>query len=645
MIAKTVAPYGSWCSPITSDVIVSETVGLSQVLLDGEDVYWVEMRPTEGGRCVVVQRAADGEVRDVISSSLSARSRVHEYGGGAFAVADGTVWFSNFCDQRLYRQGPAGPPVAVTPAGAHRYADGILDRPRHRLIAIREDHSRPEGEAVNSVVSIGLEDGEEPDILVSGSDFYASPGLSPDGSRLAWLSWNHPNMPWDGTELWVGALDADGRVASKELIAGGVDEAVFQPVWSPDGVLYYVSDLAGWWNIYRRRSGRVEAVTGMDAEFGLPHWVFGQSTYAFERAERIICCYCRQGEWHLGRLDTNSLELEEIGTPYTEIRSVRAAPGRAVFVGASPTEFPSVIELDVKSSETTVLRSAGKAGVDASFFSIPEPIAYQTEGGLTAHAFYYAPRNRDFEAPPEERPPLLVMSHGGPTAAATSGLQLPIQYWTSRGIALLDVNYGGSTGYGRSYRQRLDGQWGIVDVNDCVNGARFLAARGDVDDDRLVIRGGSAGGFTTLCALTFANVFKAGASRYGVSDLEALAKDTHKFESRYLDRLIGPYPEARELYMERSPIYAADRLSCPVIFFQGLEDEIVPPNQTEMMVDTLRTKGIPVAYLAFEGEQHGFRRGENIKRSLDAELYFYARVFDFQLAEPVEPVKIENLYP
>jgi dipeptidyl aminopeptidase/acylaminoacyl peptidase len=337
------------------------------------------------------------------------------------------------------------------------------------------------------------------------------------------------------------------------------------------------------------------------------------------------------------------LELEEIGIPYSEIRSVRAAPGKAVFVGASRLEFPSVIELDLTSHETTVLRSAGTADVDASYFSIPEPIAYRTEGGLTAHAFFYAPRNRHFEAAPEERPPLLVMSHGGPTAATTSGLQLPIQYWTSRGIGVLDVNYGGSTGYGRAYRQRLDGQWGIVDVNDCVNGARFLAARGDVDTDRLMIRGGSAGGFTTLCALIFGSAFKAGASRYGVSDLEALAKDTHKFESRYLDRLIGPYPKARELYLERSPIYAADRLSCPVIFFQGLEDEIVPPNQTEMMVDALRAKGIPVAYLAFEGEQHGFRRAENIKRALDAELYFYSRVFEFQLAEPVEPVRIDNL--
>ena len=643
MVAKTLAPYGSWCSPITSDLIVSETVGLSQVMLDGDDAYWVELRPAEGGRCVVVQRTATGEVRDVISSPHSARSRVHEYGGGSFAVADGTVWFSNFSDQRLYRQGPAGGPEVVTSARAYRYADGIIDRQRGRLIGVCEDHSHPEGEAVNTLVSIGFEGNGEPRVLVSGNDFYASPCLSPDGSRLAWLSWNHPNMPWDGTELWVALLGVDGCVASKELVAGGVDEAIFQPAWSPDGVLYFVSDRGGWWNICRRRSSRVEAVTDTDAEFGLPHWVFGQSTYDFEASDRIVCCYCRQGEWYLGSLNTNSLKLEEIGTPYTEIRSVRAAPGKAVFIGASPIEFPSVIELDLTSHETTVLRSGGTADVDASFFSIPEPIAYRTEGGLTAHGFFYAPRNPHFEGPPEERPPLLVMSHGGPTAATTSGLQLPIQYWTSRGIAVLDVNYGGSTGYGRAYRQRLDGQWGIVDVNDCLNGARFLAARGDVDADRLMIRGGSAGGFTTLCALIFSSVFKAGASRYGVSDLEALAKDTHKFESRYLDRLIGPYPKARELYLERSPIYAAERLSCPVIFFQGLEDEIVPPNQTEMMVDALRTKGIPVAYLAFEGEQHGFRRAENIKRALDAELYFYSRVFAFKPADPVVPVRIDNL--
>ncbi len=643
MVAKTVAPYGSWSSPITSDLIVSETVGLSQVMLDGEDVYWVEFRPSEGGRCVVVQRTSAGAAKDVISPPYSARSRVHEYGGGAFAVAGGTVWFANFSDQRLYRQRADDRPEAVTPEGAYRYADGIIDHERRRLIAVCEDHSRPDGEVVNSLVSIGCEGGNQPRNLIAGSDFYASPCLSPDRSQLAWLSWNHPHMPWDGTELWLAALDADGGVLSKELIAGGGDEAIFQPAWSPDGVLYFVSDRTGWWNIHRRCSGRVEAVTDMDAEFGLPQWVFGQSTYAFETADRIICCYCRQGEWHLGGLDTNRLELEEIGTPYTDISSVRAAPGRAVFVGASPVEFPSVIEFDLTSRETKVLRSAGTAGIDASFFSIPEPMTYRTEGRLTANAFFYAPKNRDFEAPPEERPPLLVMSHGGPTAAATTGLQLPIQYWTSRGIAVLDVNYGGSTGYGRAYRQRLDGQWGIVDVHDCVNGARFLAARGDVDAERLVIRGGSAGGFTTLCALTFGSLFKAGASRYGVSDLEALAKDTHKFESRYLDRLIGPYPEARELYLKRSPIHAADRLSCPVIFFQGLEDEIVPPNQTEMMVNALRAKGIPVAYIPFEGEQHGFRRAENLKRALDAELYFYARIFDFPLADPVEPVPIDNL--
>lgn len=643
MVAKTVAPYGSWCSPITSDLIVSETVGLSQLVLDGDDAYWVELRPAEGGRCVVVQKTAGGEVRDIIASPFSARSRVHEYGGGAFGVTEGTVWFSNFGDQRLYRQRPGGNPEVMTPTGACRFADGIIDRERGRLIAVCEDHSQPEGEAVNTLVSIYFDNHGEPGELVSGSDFYASPCLSPDGSRLAWLSWDHPNMPWDGTELWIGTLDTDGNVASKELVAGGVDEAIFQPAWSPDGDLYFVSDRAGWWNIYRRRSGRLEAVTDTDAEFGVPHWVFGQSTYDFETADRIICCYCRQGEWHLGSLNTKNLELAEISTPYTEIRSVRAASAKAVFIGASPLEFPSVIELDLTSHETTILRSAGTAGVDASFFSVPEPIAYRTEGGLTAHAFFYAPRSRHFASAPEERPPLLVMSHGGPTAATTSGLQLPIQYWTSRGIAVLDVNYGGSTGYGRAYRQRLDGQWGVVDVNDCVNGARFLADRGDVDAERLMIRGGSAGGFTTLCALILTNAFKAGASRYGVSDLEALTKDTHKFESRYLDRLIGPYPEARELYLERSPIYAADRLSCPVIFFQGLEDEIVPPNQTEMMVDTLRAKGIPVAYLAFEGEQHGFRRAENIKRALDGELYFYSRVFDFQLAEPVEPLEIDNL--
>jgi dipeptidyl aminopeptidase/acylaminoacyl peptidase len=489
-------------------------------------------------------------------------------------------------------------------------------------------------------------DGEgETQVLVSGNDFYSSPRLSPDGKQLAWLTWNHPNMPWDGTELWVAQLRADGSLGQRQQVAGGVDESVFQPQWSPDGVLYFVSDQSGWWNLYRAQAGewRVEPLCEMEAEFGVPQWGFDMSTFAFESARRLICTFVQAGNSYLASLDTETLELEPIEVPYSLLAGLRAAPGRAVFVGGSPTKPEELVQLDLNTGQRYVLRRSEELSVDAGYLAVPRAIEFPTENGLTAHAFFYPPKNRDYAAPPDERPPLFVISHGGPTDARSDVLSWRVQYWTSRGFAVLDVNYGGSTGYGRAYRQRLNGQWGVVDVDDCVNGARYLLGLGLVDGQRLVIRGGSAGGYTTLCALTFRDVFKAGASYFGIGDLEALARDTHKFESRYLDRLVGPYPERRDLYRERSPINFTERLACPVIFLQGLDDQVVPPNQAEMMVQALRAKGIPVAYLPFEGEQHGFRRAENIKRALDAELYFYSRVFGFDLAEPIEPITIENL--
>jgi dipeptidyl aminopeptidase/acylaminoacyl peptidase len=638
-----VAPYGSWRSPITADLIVAETIRLGLIGLDGDDVYWSEMRPAEGGRYVVVRRTPDGRTADVTPPPFNARTRVHEYGGGAIVVADGTVYFSNWEDQRLYRQDPGRQPRPITPEAELRYADGVVDRGRGRMVCVREDHTIAGREPVNAIVSLDLDGGEDFRVLTSGNDFYAAPRLSPDGARLAWLTWNHPNMPWDGTELWVGELRADGSLGRVERVAGGLDESIFQPEWSPDGVLHFISDRTGWWNLYRWRDGRVEPLAEMAAEFGLPQWVFGMATYGFASAERIICAYSEGGTWHLAGLDTAMGQLTPIDTPYAEIDAVRAGPGRAVLLAGSPTEPTSVVQLDLATGQFEVLRCSSAVPVDPGYLSSPQPIEFPTEGGLTAHAFFYPPRNRDYVAPSGERPPLLVVSHGGPTGATSSTLDLGVQYWTSRGIGVLDVNYGGSTGYGRAYRQRLEGRWGVVDVDDCANGARYLAGRGAVDGDRLIIQGGSAGGYTTLCALTFRDIFQAGASYYGVSDLAALAQETHKFESRYLDRLVGPYPERADLYRERSPIHFTDRLSCPVIFFQGLEDPVVPPSQAESMVEALQAKGLPVAYVPFEGEQHGFRRAEHIKRALEAELYFYARVFGFELAEPVEPVPIENL--
>ena len=638
-----VRPYGSWKSPITSDLIVAGAIGLGDLLVHGEDVYWIESRPSENGRSVIVRRTSDGRISDLTPAGFNARTRVHEYGGGAYLVGeDGEIYSSNFADQRLYHHSAQSAPRTITGGDNLCYADGLVDRRRNRIIAVREDQTGPSRESVNTIVAIAL-DGSSVNVLASGNDFYASPRLSPDGNTLAWIAWDHPNMPWDGSELWCAALNDDGSLNQPCRVAGGKSESIFQPEWSPDGVLYFVSDRSGWWNLYRRRENAIEPVCAMKAEFGGPQWVFRMSTYAFESAKRIVCTYNERGSWRLATLDTEKLSLDPIETAYNEISSLRASAGRAFFLGGSPAEATAVVQLDLETGRIEVLRRSSNVQVDSGYLSVPQAIEFPTEQGLTAHAFFYAPKNSDFVAPGEERPPLLVISHGGPTGATTTTLKLNIQYWTSRGIGVLDVNYGGSTGYGRAYRERLNGQWGIVDVDDCVNGARYVVERGEADSNRLIIRGGSAGGYTTLAALTFRDVFKAGASYYGVSDLEALEQDCHKFESRYNTSLVGPYPESKELYQQRSPIHYTDRISCPMILFQGLEDKVVPPNQTEMMFEAVRKKGLPVAYIPFEGEQHGFRRAENIKRSLDGELYFYSQVFGFELAEPVEPVEIENL--
>lgn len=646
MPIPTTAPYGSWKSPITSDVITARSIGVGRVLLDGDDVYWLEMRPAEGGRYVIVRRAPDGATADVTPPPYSARTRVHEYGGGAALVHQGTLYISNFADQRLYQFKPGGAPEPLTPAVDLRYADGVIDARRNRLICVREDHTDAGREAVNTLVAVDLAGGDLARggaVLASGHDFYAAPRLSPDGARLAWLAWNHPNMPWDGTELWMAEVAADGALLNPHHLAGGPTESLFQPEWAPDGALYFVSDRTGWWNLYRWRGGVAEPLCPMEAEFGDAQWGLGLSLYSFESAGRLICTYYRDGRSHLAALDTHSLALTPIETPYTEIGSVRAAPGRVCFAAGSPPELTAIVQVDLATGAHTVLRRSADVALDACYLSAPQPIEFPTEGGLTAHAIYYPPRNCEFTAPPGDRPPLLVMSHGGPTAATSTSLNLEIQYWTSRGIAVVDVNYGGSTGYGRAYRERLRGQWGVVDVDDCVNAARYLAARGEVDGARLAITGGSAGGYTTLCALTFRQIFRAGASHFGIGDLTTFTSDTHKFESRYLDGLVGPYPQAAELYRARSPIHFVDQLDCPLILFQGSEDKIVPPAQSRQMFEAVRAKGLPVAYLEFAGEQHGFRKAENIKRALDGELVFYARVFGFELADPVEPVEIENL--
>jgi dienelactone hydrolase len=645
-IAKT-APYGSWKSPITSDLIVAKTTTLSDVRIDGDHVYWLEGRPQEQGRNVVVCAGPDGAVSDVTPAGFNVRTRVHEYGGAAWLVEGGTCIFSNFADQRLYRQRVGQPePEPLTPGpspfvgpsgggkgGGWRYSDGVLDRQRGRWIGVREDHS-VEGEAINAIVAIDLDHtgASAGHVLTDGHDFFCSARLSPDGNRMLWLAWDHPNMPWNGTTLYLAEIDRSGAPAGARAIAGGLDESVFQPEWSPEGnEIIFVSDRTGWWNLYAYdvATATTRPLCPMAAEFAMPQWNLGMSTHTFAGARRIICAYAAAGLGKLARLDLTTGTLRPLETEFTEFGSVRADGDRVVFRGGAPDQPTSVIALDLQSGQQRVLKQATDLLERTEpritgYLATVEPVEFPTTGGKTAFGLFYPPHNPDYVGGADERPPLLVKCHGGPTSSASSTLNLAIQFWTSRGIAVLDVNYGGSTGFGREYRERLKLNWGIVDVDDCVNGAKFLAERGLVDAKRVVISGGSAGGYTTLAALAFRDFFQGGASYYGVSDAAALARDTHKFESRYLDWLIGPFPEMEERYRERSPVYHAERLSKPVIFFQGSEDAVVPRNQTEMMVEALRRKGNAVGYFLFTGEQHGFRQADNIKRCLDAELEFYA---------------------
>lgn len=641
-----VAPFGSWSSPITSELIVAGTIRIGDLAIDGEEIYWLESRPTDGGRYTIVRRTPDGATSDVNPAPFNARTRVHEYGGGAYEVVDGVVFYTNYGDQRLYRQTPGGEPTPLTPAIDLRYADFRPDRTRGRLIGVREDHRESDQDAVNAVVAIDIDGGSLEDggvVLVSGNDFYSNPRVSPDGSKLAWLTWNHPNMPWDGTELWVGEIQEDVTIGAARLVAGGLEESIFQPEWAPDGVLTFVSDRSGWWNLYQERADEIVALYPKEAEFGVPGWVFGMTTYGFDGPDRIICAYTEDGLWSIGDLTISEKRLTVVPTPFTDVHDIRVERGVALFKAGSATMPTAVYRHDLRAGETTALRRSSDVTVDPGFLSTPRPIEFPTENGLTAHGFFYPPANAEFTGPEGELPPLVVLSHGGPTGATDTVLDLPTQYWTSRGFAVLDVNYGGSTGYGRAYRERLNDTWGITDVDDCVNGARYLAEQGLVDGERLTIRGWSASGYTTLAALAFRDVFKAGASHFGISDLEAMARDTHKFESRYLDRLIGEYPKDKAIYEARSPIHFVDNISCPLILFQGLEDKVVPPNQAQMMYDAVDAKGLPVALVMFEGEQHGFRQAANIRRSLDGELYFLSRVFGFEPAEAIEPVEIANL--
>ncbi len=635
-------PYGSWTSPISARDLVAETVRLDDPRFDGDDRYWVEGRPSEGGRSMLVRLAADGTRSDVLPEGFAVRTVVHVYGGLGYAVRDGVVYFSNFDDQRVYRLEPGFTPRPITgeppSPRAWRYADPVVTPDGSALVCVREREGA-DG-VVNDLVLLDARGAAPPRVLAEGHDFFAAPSLNDDASALAWIAWDHPQMPWDGTTLYEAALE--GLVATGErVVCGGPRESVLQPRYGHDGRLLYVSDRSGWWNLYVDDAEGGRALAPLDADFADPLWTLGQSTYGVGEDGGLVAAWSSEGASHFG-LVTADGGIREISSPWTWIETITVGTGRALLLAGSPVTSRSIVEVRLSDGRCTTLKVGRPLALDSSYISLPEAIEFPTERGLSAHGFYYAPTNADVDAPADERPPLIVASHSGPTSNAVPALNPAIQYWTTRGFAFVDVDYGGSARYGRAYRERLRGQWGVVDLDDCVNAARYLVDRGLADPRRLLIRGASAGGYTTLCALTFRDLFAAGASYYGVGDLGALARDTHKFESHYTDGLVGPWPEERDTYEERSPVFHTDLLATPVILFQGLDDTIVPPAQSGAMASALEAKGVPYAHITFEGEGHGFRRAENIVRAAEAELYFYGRVLGFTPADDLEPVEIHN---
>ncbi len=640
--AKHIKPYGSWKSPVSGTSLTQSSLRLGQLQIDGTKIFWTEGRPAEKGRTALMMRDGGQAPQELSHPDWDVRTRAHEYGGGAFLVDHSRIFYVENHDQQIYEILENGDRQRLTNNPNFRYADMILDSKRHQLFVVGEDHSNPEAVA-NMLLRIPL-DGEGKQVVVaSGHDFYSNPQLSPDGNQLAFLSWDHPNMPWDATQLWLGKLNELGDMNQLHSVAGADEESIFQPLWDPDGTLYFISDRSGWWNIYKYSDENIRTVLDLDAEFGLPQWIFGMSTYAVLEPGMLVANYRDLSGSHLVQIDVKQGVIDTLAVPYTDLDQVKGVGSLITFIGSTAEKPSAMVSMDVESKTITILRNATETHLKADNISKPELISFEPRAGDTTYAWFYAPKNPLYKAPKDEKPPLIVLSHGGPTAYSPGVFSLIIQYWTTRGYAIVDVNYSGSTGFGRKYRERLNGSWGIRDVEDCSSAAFYLAQRGDVDPDRLIIKGSSAGGYTTLAALTFTDVFKAGASYYGIGDLELLAKDTHKFESRYLDHLVGEYPKEIQTYLDRSPIQHTDQLDCPVIFLQGLDDPVVPPNQAEIMVTALQEKGIPVAYVPFVGESHGFRQASTIVKAIESECYFYSKVFGIEPADSLEAIEIYNL--
>lgn len=639
---KKTASYGSWSSVISAEMIAGESIRLGDIAVDGSDIYWVERRPAEKGRHTVMRRNTAGEDREMTPAPIDVRARVNEYGGGAFRVCDGKLFYLNGRDRQIYCVEKETVARQLTREEQKNFCDFDLDNHRGRLLLVQEDLAAEGKYPPAEIAALPLDGDGKTQTLLAGADFYSNPRISPDGRQLAWLEWSHPHLPWDETRLFVADLDDKGNILKKVQI-NQQPASVFQPQWSADGGLFYVSDQSGWWNIYCWQDQQSRQLFEMQADFGLPQWVYGMSTFGLLPSGEIAAIYAAGGIWHLATIDPASGDLNSLELPFSYYNQLRCGDGFVVCEAAGPELLPAIVRIDLRDGSWQTIRRSGKVALDSGDISIARSITFSAPETPRVQAFYYAPANSQFQGPADEKPPLIVIGHSGPTAATDNGLNLKIQYWTSRGFAVLDVNYRGSTGFGREFRNLLQHAWGVADVEDCLNGARHLAARGLVDPDKMIIRGGSAGGYTVLCALTFHDVFKVGASYYGIGDLEALSADTHKFEAFYNDWLIGPYPESKALFRDRSPLHHAEKLANPVIFFQGLKDPVVLPAQSEAMVTTLRQKGIPVAYVVFEEEGHGFRNGANIKMALESELYFYSRILNFNCADALPAIPIDNL--